>query len=595
MQRFFPFRFSLIALIAILIIASFFRLYNIAETPPGLYPDEAMNGNNLLESLVTGEFKVFYPENNGREGLFMNLQALSVAAFGNEPWALRVVSAIFGILTVLGVYYLARELFSRHFERSEESRDPSANPQDDHLWRYRIFSGEAIALLSAFFLATSFWHINFSRIGFRAIMAPFFLTWGLYFFLKALRRLDHSKFYIPNSILSGIFLGLGFYSYIAYRQMILLAPLAAALWWWNKSNWNARKKIFLALLLTTVTTIFIVAPLGMYYFENPQDFFGRTSQISVFSSPSPAKDLTLNVVKTIGMFFVAGDYNWRHNYAGKPELFWPVAIAFAIGIIIGLKKIYQLVIPAYEPPAGRQAGNPADPSLRRDNKSRLDSRFRGNDNVGTFIILFAWLFLAALPVVISNEGLPHALRAIIMIPPAMILAGYGAVWIIEKLKTTLMSLLRTQESSLDSLPAGRQADPAFADAASGRQVRNGRNKNFVIFSLSFFILIFAFYIAYDAYRTYFVDWAYRQEVQGAFAADYVKIGRGLNSLPRELPKYVIVEAGGTDVRGIPMPAQTVMFITDTFLPEKQREKNIFYILPREKDQIPRGSYSTIIR
>src|SRR3989344_9535654 len=84
----------------VIIIAAFFRLYNIMQVPPGLYPDEAMNGNNALEALSsTGHFKVFYPENNGREGLFINIQALSIKLFGNEPWALRVVSAIFGILT----------------------------------------------------------------------------------------------------------------------------------------------------------------------------------------------------------------------------------------------------------------------------------------------------------------------------------------------------------------------------------------------------------------------------------------------------------------------------------------------------------------
>jgi len=44
-----------------------------------------------------------------------------------------------------------------------------------------------------------------------------------------------------------------------------------------------------------------------------------------------------------------------------------------------------------------------------------------------------------------------------------------------------------------------------------------------------------------------------------------------------------------------MPAQTVMFITDTFAPEKQKEKNIYYVLPNQKDKIPEGSYVAILR
>ena len=58
-------------LIAIIIIASFLRLYNLMPLnnilfPPGLYPDEAMNGNNAQEAIDTGNFKFFYPENFGR-------------------------------------------------------------------------------------------------------------------------------------------------------------------------------------------------------------------------------------------------------------------------------------------------------------------------------------------------------------------------------------------------------------------------------------------------------------------------------------------------------------------------------------------------
>ena len=143
-----------IVVLLVLVVSLVFRFQHIRSTPPGLYPDEAINGNNARAALTTGNFKVFYPENNGREGLFINLQALSINIFGDQPWALRMVSAIFGVLTVIGTYFLAKQLFN---------------------WQIGFFS--------SFLLAVSFWHTLFSRIGFRAIMAPFFLVWGLYFFL----------------------------------------------------------------------------------------------------------------------------------------------------------------------------------------------------------------------------------------------------------------------------------------------------------------------------------------------------------------------------------------------------------------------------
>ena len=98
---------KLIILILIIGLGIFFRFFRLNETPLGLYPDEAMNGNNALEAQATGDYKSFYPENNGREGFFINMQGISLALFGNEPWALRGVSGVMGTLTIFGVFLLA--------------------------------------------------------------------------------------------------------------------------------------------------------------------------------------------------------------------------------------------------------------------------------------------------------------------------------------------------------------------------------------------------------------------------------------------------------------------------------------------------------
>jgi 4-amino-4-deoxy-L-arabinose transferase-like glycosyltransferase len=290
-------KYSIFFLVVILVLAVFFRLYELKTIPPGLYPDEAMNGTNALEANTTNEYKVFYPDNNGREGLFINIQAQAIKVFGNEPWALRIVSVFFGILTVLGTYLLTRKLFEM----------------------------ESIALFASFFLATSFWHINFSRIGFRAIMAPMFLVWGLYFLFVSLEK---KNFLWP--LIGGLLFGVGFHSYIAYRAMpIILLPAIFVLF---------KNRKFMTIILFVAGATIAISPLFFYFYHNPQDFFGRTSQISVFTSPTLVKDLIINTAKTVGMFFVAGDFNWRHNIAGAPQLWWPVAILFLIGIIISVKK-----------------------------------------------------------------------------------------------------------------------------------------------------------------------------------------------------------------------------------------------------------------
>ncbi len=492
-------------LFGIIALAIFFRFYNLQVTPPGLYPDEAMNGNNALETLHAGNWKVFYPENNGREGLFINIQAVFLKFFGlQEPWVLRLPSAFFGILTVLGIFFLTKELFKNHKK------------------------AEIIGLLAAFLLAVSFWHINFSRMGFRAIMSPFFAVWAIYFFLKALDG-GYLKNKIINSIIGGIFFGLGFYSYIAFRAMPTLIIAVLVFYWFKNKELAARKNILVSAFYFTVIAVLVFLPLGLYFLNHPSDFFGRTSDVSVFSSAAPIKDLALNILKTAGMFNVSGDYNSRHNIAGNPELFWPVGILFLIGLFLAIKNIIK--------------------------KLRSGPPETGDEILHfAFCILISWLVIAALPVVISNEGIPHALRSILMVPPVFILAALGGFEIYEWL------------------------------------IKKNLPKKLLIAScyLLFILLIF------QSYKSYFIDWGKNQEVQGAFNANYVEIGRILNALPNSLPKYVLVETSGVLVRGIPMPTQTVMFITDTFLPEKQKEKNIHYILPAEKNEIPPNSFAVIL-
>jgi hypothetical protein len=81
----------------------------------------------------------------------------------------------------------------------------------------------------------------------------------------------------------------------------------------------------------------------------------------------------------------------------------------------------------------------------------------------------------------------------------------------------------------------------------------------------------------------------KRERPPSFDADYVAIGRKTNGRPQGAPKYVIVEATGDLARGIPMPAETVIFITNSFLLSEQSVKNIHYILPDQENQIPPGA------
>lgn len=555
-------------LFLILIIAAFFRLYNIQSVPPGLYPDEAMNGNNALEALSTGQFKIFYPENNGREGLFINIQAISVLIFGNVSWALRLVSSLFGIATVLGMYFLVRELFL----------PPNGSHQYEEL-EHHIKRHERIALLASFLLATSFWHVNFSRIGFRAISSPFYAIWGVFFTLLAIRKLKEFKarqaaasapiafgapsvFAVPKekthwhlntdtilaTLAGGFIFGLGINSYIAYRIMPVLIVCMFLYWFaWFKSF---RKELLRVCVLFIGAALLGALPLLWHFAFNPHDFFGRTSQVSVFAAAHPMADLVVNVVKTIGMFNIQGDGNWRHNLADRPELFWPAGVMFIIGILAAIKVSMRFLIGLFKRTAFQEQPAESTVGTTLEDAHPL-----------ALLIPMVWFLITLLPVVISDEGIPHALRSILLIPPVFIFAGAGGIWLADKIGNAI------------------KGDDKSA-------IRVGICRTLIVFMLALMVG--------EAYNTYFYTWARNPNVFGAFTQSYVDLGNEINALPQDEPKYIIVKAGGTPVRGIPMPTQTVMFITDSFTPIKQQEKNIHYILPGHESDIPPGAYTATI-
>ncbi len=464
------------AIFLILIITIFFRFWNIKETPPGLYPDEAMNGNNALEANATNQYKIYYPENNGREGFFINIQAASVAAFGNHPWSLRVVSAFFGTFTVLGIYLLTKKVFHKN---------------------------TVLAIATTLMIAVSFWHVNFSRIGFRAIMVPFCLVWSFYFITSAWKEKK-----IWPAVMAGIFFGIGLHTYIAFRFAPFLALVPIIYYFYQNKKAGELKKYF-QILFTWIGVAFLIAlPIGLYFINNPGDFFGRSGQVSIFSSNNPILDLGESIGKTMAMFNFYGDCNWRHNYACRPELDIFTGIFFLLGIILSVKKIFQ-----------------------KNNPERFP-----------YIFILSWMVIMAFPSILTKEGVPHALRAIGMIPPVFILAGIGFeyLWKTFKEKNKKMGLILLIISGLSII------------------YLNGNQ---------------------------YIAWSQKQEVKDSFDYKYTLIADYLNTAPQAINKYVITNTGGTLVNGIPMPSQSIMFITNTYQTEQQKEKNIFYLLPENINQI----------
>ena len=366
-----------VIVIAILILAFAVRIYRIDSIPAGLYPDEAANGVDALHAIETGNFELFYPANFGREGLFINLQALSIALFGNTILGLKLWSILFGTFSVLGIYLLGRELFHRR----------------------------AAGIIAAFMLATSYWAINFSRIGFRAIMTTFLLSFSFYFFFRGLRTRRLTDF-----LISGLIFGLGLHTYVAFRlaPLILIILLPALILSYEHFLRRFWKHTALFLL-----GAFVAASPMLYYFfiSHPEDFASRSSHISVFAPEINRGDLWGTITKTFSISLIKynffGDQNWRHNYPPYPILDPFVGTLFLAGFLYIIWQTITLL--------GRRI-------REGDRDTRLVTGF----------FLLGSFFVMLMPEFLTNEGLPHALRSIGTQTPVFLMAALPAFWIMQK-------------------------------------------------------------------------------------------------------------------------------------------------------------------
>lgn len=454
-------------LVILLATAFFLRFWNIENIPAGLYPDEAMNGVDAIRANETGEYRWFYPNNNGREGLFINLQAFALLLFGNSIAALKLFSAVFGTLAILGVYLLAKEL-----------------------WHKR-----SVALFAAFLMTFSYWAINFSRIGFRAIMVPFLLSFSFYFFFRGLRTKSLVSF-----LLAGLIFGLGFHTYIAFRVAPLILVIAAlgcvgSYRGFLKLYWKHALVFLFGMAITT-------APIVYEFATHPEYLSSRSASISILSPDVNHGNLPLTFGKTFSLSFIkytfVGDMNWRHNYPPYPLLDFVTGTLFLAGCVFLVVRLFLLA------------------------RRRWKNTDRNRDLLIALFLLggFATMLI---PEFLTEEGLPHALRAIGTQPFVFLIAAMPLLWFGEWIR--------------------RQA-PGM--------------------KIGTLLIVGTLLALIPLWNTakYFVFFAENANARGAFNEDFTAMARYINRLPNDVKVYVLANAGGTEIdNGLSITAQPLIFLT----------------------------------
>ena len=464
----------LIILIIILLLATSLRLYQLDSAPPGIWYDEAYNGLDALKAMENNAYKIFYPENYGREGLYINTLAISFKLFGVNSFVLRFPSAFFGILTVLGSYFLLRELKLT----------------------------KTTTMLGVFVFATSFYHLNFSRIAFRAIMVPFLLTWSFYFFVKGfyiikehligkggfLRKIFSNALF--NFFVAGALTGLGLHTYIAYRvvPLIFVIILFALLLTYKRFLANYWK----AILIFIIGAVITAGPMLFYFQQNPTDFTGRTDAVSIFNAPNMTMMQAL--IKSLSLhlqsFFFIGDGNQRHNYNSLPTLPSVWSLFFIIGFFITLKEIASNLLRRF---------------LSADN-------FQPTKLLIPAVISQAIFWSMLIPGVLSLEGIPHSLRIIGTMPAIFLMT----VLPFEYLRRLYLHL---------------ESSPFYAM----------KRWRWLIMQMTFSVLVATFIItgSFQIY-TYFQLWSKNQKTAESFQQDLYLLGLFIKKQPLKKHNYLLI-------------------------------------------------------
>lgn len=490
--------------IAIVALAAFLRMYRLDSVPPAFSFDEAAHAVDALD-ILAGHHFLFSPKLQGVESFFMYCVAGAFYLMGPSPFAQRLVSALIGIATVAATYLMVREMFREEGERKRN-------------W---------LGVFTAAGLATSFWHLNYSRIGLEVSMTPFFAALSFYFLWRGLHR-DR----IGDYILSGVFMGLNSYTHLPARFM----PIPVVIFFVTRfllkpsQGWRALRPLVIIGLAALVT----YAPMGIYFLLHPADFFGRAAITSIFNPAMHGGDfwgtLWRSLSGTFGAFGFTSDPNWLANLPGKPILNLPLAALFWLGVAITLVRIRR----------------------------------------GPYLFVFLAWFTLLLPAVITPERTPHYSRmmitaCVVHVFPAMALVELGGVleWVLKLGKNLWFALSAPELRYSVGYP---EFSPAWQKWAAG-----------VVRVLAYIAvsLLFA-WTGFVTYRDYFDVWAKSD-------AHYLEF----HGYAVELAEHIRAESNPDAIYIIPRDIRAGEFYHHYTLDFFLRDGAPYWYVPMQEENVPR--------
>ncbi|MFN8435637.1 MAG: glycosyltransferase family 39 protein [Anaerolineales bacterium] len=322
-------------LLSIILIGIVIGVYHLQGLPDQLVGDEG-NFWTTSRDIATGEFAPSIFANGVYTFPVMSsiLQAWVMKIFGMNMWGWRLSSVLFGLATVIPLYFFVREAFNRK-----------------------------IAIISCFVLITNPYFIAFSRLGYNNIQALFFTMLSASWLYIGLSRKSNLYLY-----LTGVASGLGFYTYFAARFSILLAVIFVLIICVSK-RWKFFDCIqmigivlfgFMLTVLPLLVYGYISDPVGMSYKALESVFFNTYNGLQFYSKKelfAVAPPFFINdnelfynpkiyfvliargILRTLLVFQKPGIIS--EHYIASPLAGTMGAVFYVVGLVLTIKKIRQ--------------------------------------------------------------------------------------------------------------------------------------------------------------------------------------------------------------------------------------------------------------
>ncbi len=373
---------TLISLLIIVILSFFLRFYKVTEDPPALNWDETSIAYNAYSILKTGkdEWNQPFPAHFKSYGEYklpvqIYLSVPGIYFFGLNELGVRITPVVYGTLTVLIMFFLAQTLFE----------------------------SELAGLAAAFLLGISPWHIHLTRASFESSLATLWVVLGIWFLVKGFKK---ERWFVFSMIPFAL-------SVFTYNSARIFTPmfLFATLLIYRKKLIEFKKIILISLVVFTILLI----PLAPFLFSGERS--ARYKLVSITDDPGliprinenrgnshlpqPLPRLIHNKITYVGFYFarnylahftpqflfVSGAPHKQHHVQNIGELYWFQAPF----LLAGLFALFY-----------------------------LRNKFKG--------MLLAWVLLAFIPVAVTNDSIPHALRTLIAAPFYQLICALGFVF-----------------------------------------------------------------------------------------------------------------------------------------------------------------------